>query len=493
MGGGHGWYLSHLTSRSAVVANNHSIVHGQKVKKMKLIAYLILLQSSNAFLNAPSSLYCKKKINSDAAQSRKINTRVYTRKPVMGKTTKFDHSSSPVISSKTKNIRQNRGTFDPLNLSSSDRRDKSLLRSSSASSNIAYDMLETNEKDKQPLGPWAARGILLLVAVLWGTNFGSVKYLETLCLHPPCHHFPSESALARFGVAALVGLPFLVGKQKDIILAGFECGALISAGYITQAMALESIPSARCAFICSLTVVVVPFMSALLDGKPVKSMHLVAGILALGGVGILEGLVDVKQLMMASATSSGHVVLHAAHGGSSHIIHAATAAKSFFGLSKGDLVALGQPFGFGLAFMRIEHYVEKYKDTENRIMTMSAAQCLAVGFVSLIWAMHDYQWHIPDLAYMIEPHRLIAIAWTGIVTTVIAIYLEGFALQTASATEAAITFASEPVWASLFGAWLLHERMNTNSYVGGTIILLACLLGSLADINSSESSSNANE
>lgn len=75
-------------------------------------------------------------------------------------------------------------------------------------------------------------------------------------------------------------------------------------------------------------------------------------------------------------------------------------------------------------------------------------------------------------------------AWTGIVTTVIAIYLEGVALQTASATEAAITFASEPVWASLFAAWLLHERLNINSYVGGAIILAACLIGSVADTES---------
>ena len=66
-------------------------------------------------------------------------------------------------------------------------------------------------------------------------------------------------------------------------------------------------------------------------------------------------------------------------------------------------------------------------------------------------------------------------------TTVLAIYLEGVALQTASATEAAITFASEPVWASLFAAWLLHEELNTNSYVGGAIILAACLLGSIID------------
>lgn len=81
-----------------------------------------------------------------------------------------------------------------------------------------------------------------------------------------------------------------------------------------------------------------------------------------------------------------------------------------------------------------------------------------------------------------DPHRLAAIGWTGIVTTVGAIYLEGLALETASATDAALTFASEPVWASLFGAWLLHEKLNLNAYVGGSVILAACLMSALADL-----------
>jgi drug/metabolite transporter (DMT)-like permease len=75
-----------------------------------------------------------------------------------------------------------------------------------------------------------------------------------------------------------------------------------------------------------------------------------------------------------------------------------------------------------------------------------------------------------------------AIAWTGIVTTVFAIYLEGVALQTATATDAALTFSSEPVWASLFGLWLLNERLGVNSYVGGAVILIACVLGGMSDL-----------
>jgi drug/metabolite transporter (DMT)-like permease len=86
----------------------------------------------------------------------------------------------------------------------------------------------------------------------------------------------------------------------------------------------------------------------------------------------------------------------------------------------------------------------------------------------------------------LDPHRVAAIAWTGIVTTVFAIYLEGIALQTATATDAALTFSSEPVWASIFGVWLLHEQLNTNAYVGGAIILLACVIGALSDLPPAE-------
>ena len=71
-------------------------------------------------------------------------------------------------------------------------------------------------------------------------------------------------------------------------------------------------------------------------------------------------------------------------------------------------------------------------------------------------------------------------------TTVVAIYLEGVALQVASATEAALVFASEPVWATLFGSWLLHENVNMNSYVGGAIILTACITSAVADLPSSD-------
>ena len=96
-------------------------------------------------------------------------------------------------------------------------------------------------------------------------------------------------------------------------------------------------------------------------------------------------------------------------------------------------------------------------------------------------------------SFQMDPHRLAAIGWTGIVTTVFAIYLEGTALETATATDAALTFSSEPVWASLFGAWLLHEKLNFNAYVGGAVILAACIMSAVADLPGGGNNNNVND
>lgn len=267
-----------------------------------------------------------------------------------------------------------------------------------------------NHDDKNEINIWVARGILLGVAILWGTNFASVKYLETLCFHPPCVHPPSEAALARFGLAAIVSIPLLVGQPLNVIIAGLECGLWITLGYIAQALALSTISSGKCAFICSLTVVIVPLVEAVFNGKPVKRINIVSAALALAGVGVLEGLVDTNSLLgiqpaLADASSSSEVVASTA---------TTAAASGFlgffqkFGIGKGDLLAILQPIGFGVSFIRIEHYVEKFKDVKNRVITIAAAECVMVGLLSLAWVLYDFHGVIPNMGYMVS---LLHVVW----------------------------------------------------------------------------------
>ena len=275
---------------------------------------------------------------------------------------------------------------------------------------------EDNEDDEQAIGIWAARGLLLAVAMLWGTNFASVKYLETLCFHPPCNHPPSEAALARFGIAAIASLPVLIGKRFDIILAGLECGLWVTLGYVTQAEALRYIDSGTCAFICSLTVVVVPLFERIF-GKPLKKSSIASAVVALSGVAVLEGMVDVTSLLhiepaMAdtAATTATTIVPGITEAATTTTTASAAATTgwigslaSTLGVSKGDIIALGQPIGFGFSFLRIEQYVEKFKDEKDRVLTIAAAECVAVGLCALLWVLVDFHGTIPNMEYMVSP------------------------------------------------------------------------------------------
>ena len=293
-------------------------------------------------------------------------------------------------------------------------------------------------------------------------------------------------------MAGLVSIPLLVRQRWDVILGGFECGLWITLGYVSQAVALATISSGKCAFICSLTVVFVPVVSAILYGRPIKRAEVLAGIVAISGVAILEGMIDVNHLLGAApaVADSTEILAQTATAASSSSVEVATgpvaSLAATIGIDKGSLLALGQPVGFGFAFTRIEATQEKFKDVPNRVLTIAAAQCVSVGLLSLLWVLYDYDGILPDFGYLIEWHRIATILWTGIVTTVFAIYLEGIALQKATATDASIAFSSEPVWASMFGYLLLSENLGLNAYVGGTVIMTGCLIGALSDVPAQE-------
>merc|ERR1712232_235479 len=130
------------------------------------------------------------------------------------------------------------------------------------------------------------------------------------------------------------------------------------------------------------------------------------GGIALTGVGILEGMIDLNSFLGGeSATPEDlnsladpyfkHQALLVATASSSSVENSDPSGllaqlASSLGIEVGDIIALGQSIGFGFAFMRIEHYVEKFRDVDNRILTLSAAQCVMVGFISLLWVLYDF-------------------------------------------------------------------------------------------------------
>lgn len=311
------------------------------------------------------------------------------------------------------------------------------------------------------LGIWGSRALLLVAAGMYSTNFASVKYLETLCVEPPCDHDPSETSFMRFCLSAAICLPILYNNRQhwEVIKAGVEIGFWYTVNYVCQAESLEYIPAGKCAFISALEVVSVPIFAGVFMGKKIQPINIVSASIALFGVAILENLIPIGLEVATAAPAKLH--------------------DTIFGIGIGDILALGQPLGFGYAVMRVEYFMEKFSDVPNRVLTLTASQCVTVCALTFVWMLVDCHGQIPDMSYMMESHYLFALGWTGIVTTVGVCVLQGIALQKASATDAALIFSSEPIWGSIFARWLLKEQLSTMTYIGGFFILLACVLGSL--------------
>ncbi|GAB0491603.1 hypothetical protein MMPV_002857 [Pyropia vietnamensis] len=95
------------------------------------------------------------------------------------------------------------------------------------------------------------RALLLGVAAIWGTNFGTVKLIQSA--------LPASAAAGvRFGLAAAALSPALIAARRQLSPGlwreGVVAGLWVFAGYATQSIALEGCHANTSAFLCSLAV-----------------------------------------------------------------------------------------------------------------------------------------------------------------------------------------------------------------------------------------------
>jgi len=301
----------------------------------------------------------------------------------------------------------------------------------------------------EALWPWQLA--LMGITACWGANFAVTTYaLDAL------GGSPEAGALfiaSRFIVAAALMVPFLAtASSAGAVIAGVQVGGLCVLGYMAQAMALGmGTSSGTAAFICSLQSVVVALMAARASGVAPRTWGAVA--LSVAGVGCLElpGVMD--------------------------------------GLTPclGDLVAFGQPLGFGLSYVVLESAMADYPDDELPLAALQCAVIAAAAIGAASVGSHSMPWELPWATLLPDATSSVvhpsapwgvpaAIAYTGVISTALTIWLTAKVFKKLPSTDASIILASEPLWATGFAAMLLHEPILPSSAVGGILILsaLAC-------------------
>lgn len=310
------------------------------------------------------------------------------------------------------------------------------------SSENSVDLIEGDESEtwiadslEREALVFKTRCILLAVAALYGTNFASIKVMQEQLI-------PPDAALLRFTFALLALSPFLRTTPKELWRPGIGIGIWVALGYIVQGVGLNSGSDAStAAFLCSLAVVVCPLLETL-DGKKVSTSTWRAAALAVAGVGILE-----------------------VGGGVSPSI--------------GDLWSLAQPIGFGVGFWKIEKVM---KDFPGKGKELTAIQLVVVWLASLVWVgfAHQGAWDFSAIQTAMSNSGVAAsVIWTGLVTTALTVLLQTTSLGVLSSSETTVLYSTEPIWGAAFANVVLGETVGYNTWVGGAMIIAACISSSI--------------
>ncbi len=257
--------------------------------------------------------------------------------------------------------------------------------------------------------------ILAVVTVLWGTTFVVVKVAVGSLA-------PSLLVLLRFAIAAVLFLPWL-RRDVGLWLAGLELGFWLWLGYASQTVGLTYTTADRSAFITALSVVMVPLIASRF-GRRIGPVIWFSAILSLVGVGLLS------------------------HAGAPPNL--------------GDLLTFVTALAYAGYILRLETYVVRYE-----ALPLTAVQLVGVLPLTAIWVGLDHP------SFTSIPWA--TVIYLGLVTTALSTWLQVLGQGRVSATEAAVIYTLEPVWASIFSFFLLRETLGVYGAVGAGLIVLATL------------------
>jgi drug/metabolite transporter (DMT)-like permease len=250
---------------------------------------------------------------------------------------------------------------------------------------------------------------LILITVIWGGTFLTVQYALNFSS-------PMFFVGCRFAVAALTLLLISLKSMKGVTLkdlgAGSVIGLVIAAGYGTQTIGLQTIPSSESAFLTALYVPLVPILMWLIFRKTPHIMTWVGAALAFTGLVLL--------------TCNGFKQIS---------------------LSFGQLLTVLGAFAIALEIIFISYFAGKVNLRRVTIIQLGVASLLSFAIMPVV-GEHT----IPAFSWLV----LIAVA-LGLASALIQ-FVMNWAQRVVDPSRAAIIYAGEPVWAGIIGR-IAGERL----------------------------------
>lgn len=266
-------------------------------------------------------------------------------------------------------------------------------------------------------------GVLSLVGitVIWGTTFVIIKgALDTI---------PIPLLLAvRFTLAG--ALLAWAGIDRRAWKPAILLGVLAFVGFATQTAGLSITSASNAAFITGLSVILTPLVGRVGWRKKLLPRVYLAAVVALVGLGLM--------------TLRGGVAA----------------------INAGDLWILVTALSYALFIVYLGEVAGSVRGTALAFMQH-------VPMALLAWA-----WALPQVGKLVEvpAATYLAIVYLAAVATALVAVVQTYAQRVVPAHVAALIFALEPVFASLFALAVLGERLGWVGWIGGALMVLAMFL-----------------
>lgn len=268
---------------------------------------------------------------------------------------------------------------------------------------------------------------LILITFIWGGTFLTVKY--ALNFSSPMFFVGCRFACA----ATIIGL-LSFRQLKHItaqdLFAGCMIGCMLTIGYGTQTVGLQTISSSESAFLTALYVPLVPVLLWLIFRKAPHFMIWIGAFCAFIGLVLLTG----------------------------NGFHAIT-------LNFGQVVTLLGAIGIALEIILIGYFAPKVNLGRVTVIQLAVASLLAFASMPLVGehSIPSFSWPLLSIAMGL-----------GLASALIQ-YVMNWAQRSVDPSQAAIIYAGEPVWAALFGR-LAGERLAPLALLGGVLVVFGILI-----------------
>ena len=220
---------------------------------------------------------------------------------------------------------------------------------------------------------------------------------------------------------------------KDLIIGGICCGIALTLAVNLQQKGLETTTSGKAGFITALYIVLVPIAGLFLKKKAPRLIWLsvaiaVAGLYFLSISGAVSVTVGDLYMLICALCFTGHIMV-------------------------------------------IDHFTNRVSGIE--------LSCMQFLVVSIISAIGMFATETPTWSGLVS--CAVPLLYVGILSSGVGYTLQILAQKGSNPTVVSLLMSLESVFATVFGALILHEAMSGREYFGCVLMLIAVVLAQLPD------------